>query len=139
MDGFAIHAAAAQHLAHKYGTLAAEVLELANADRSLMMPLVEYEAPIRAQVVYAVRKEMAMSIEDVLARRIGLQLYDWRLAIQAAPLVAALLSQELGWSPAEEQAAIEAYVAKVNHMITSAGQLPEPTPHAVHELSIGKS
>jgi glycerol-3-phosphate dehydrogenase len=134
-DGFSIHTPTAQHLARKYGTLAPEVLELASSDRSLKLPLVENEAPIRAQVVYAVRKEMAMSIEDVLARRIGLQLYDWRLAVKAAPSVAALLSQELGWTPAEEQAAVEQYAAKVNHMITSAGQLPEPVPSAIRELT----
>ena len=107
VDDFAIPASAAQHLAHKYGTLAPEVLELASSNRSLALPLVQNAAPIRAQVVYAARKEMAMSIEDVLARRIGLQFYDWRLAIQAAPMAAALLATELGWSPAQEQAAIE--------------------------------
>jgi glycerol-3-phosphate dehydrogenase len=135
-DDFAISRPTAQHLAHKYGTLAPEVLELASSDRSLALPLVGNEAPIRAQVVYAARKEMALSIEDVLARRIGLQLYDWRLAVQAAPSVAALLGRELGWSPAEEQTAIDIYVAKVNHMITSAGQLPEPAPTAIPELSM---
>ena len=56
--------------------------------------------------------EMAVTIEDVLARRIGLQLFGWRLAIRAAPIVAALLRRELGWSAAEEVAAVDQYVAK---------------------------
>ena len=79
------------------------------------------EAPIRAQVAYAVRHEMAQTIEDVLARRIGLQLYGWGLAIQAAPAVGEGLRKELGWSEDEESAALEQYAAKVNHMLTSAG------------------
>ena len=138
-DDFAISPATAQHLAHKYGTLAPEVLELASSDRSLALPLVDNEAPIRAQAVYAARKEMALSIEDVLARRIGLQLYDWRLAIKAAPMVAALLGQELGWSSAQEQAAIEQYAAKVNHMIASAGQPPEAAPSEIRELTFERN
>jgi glycerol-3-phosphate dehydrogenase len=116
--------ATAKHLAHKYGTLAPDVLGLVDSDPSLALPLVEGEAPIRAQVVYAVRKEMALSIEDVLARRIGLQLYGWRLAIQAAPAVAEMLRKELGWSEEKELEAVDQYVAKVNHMLTTAGLEP---------------
>jgi glycerol-3-phosphate dehydrogenase len=62
----------AHHLAHKYGTQAPQVLALSKSDKSLALPLVEGEAPIRAQVVYAVRHEMARTLEDVVARRIGL-------------------------------------------------------------------
>jgi len=133
---FALHGPTAHHLAHKYGTQAAQVLELAKSDKSLALPLVEGEAPIRAQVVYAVRHEMARTLEDVLARRIGLQLYGWRLAIAAAPLAAALMGHELDWSTEEEQIALEQYVAMVNHRITSAGQQPEPVPSAIRELTL---
>ncbi len=136
---FSIPTPTAQHLAHKYGTLAREVLELATSDQSLALPLVEGQAPIRAQVVYAVRKEMALTVEDVLARRIGLQLFGWRLAIQAAPTVAALLRRELSWSVGEEQSAVEQYAAKVNHMITTAGLAPEPTPSATRDLVLERS
>jgi len=121
---FKVPAATAKHLAHKYGTLAPDVLRLADSDPSLTLPLLEGEAPIRAQVVYAVRKEMALTVEDVLARRIGLQLYGWRLAAQAAPAVAELLRQELGWTEEGELAAVEQYVAKVNHILTTAGLEP---------------
>jgi len=137
-DKFAIHAATARHLAHKYGASAPDVLQLATTEPSLLLPLVEGEAPIRAQVVYAARKEMARTIEDVLARRIGLQLFGWRLAIQAAPTVADLLARELRWSPKQEQTSLDQYVAKVNHMIASIGQTPEPAPPA-RELAFERS
>jgi glycerol-3-phosphate dehydrogenase len=136
---FAIHANTAQHLAHKYGTRAPDVLALARTDRTLALPLVEGEAPIRAQVVYAVRNEMALTIEDILARRIGLQLFGWRLAIQAAPTVASLLRQEFGWGPQEEQRALNQYVAKVNHLLESAGQPAEPSPSALSELTLERN
>jgi glycerol-3-phosphate dehydrogenase len=126
----------AHHLAHKYGTQAPQVLALSKSDKSLALPLVEGEAPIRAQVVYAMRHEMARTLEDVVARRIGLQLYGWRLAIDAVPLAAALMGHELGWSAEEEQVALEQYVDMVNHRITSAGQQAEPAPAAIRELTL---
>jgi len=136
---FAISAPTARHLAQKYGTEAPVVLELTRSDRSMALPLIDGAAPIRAQVVYALRQEMARTIEDVLARRIGLQLFDWRLAIQAAPAVGALLGRELGWSPEEELRNLQEYVVKVNRMITSAGQRPEPVPPAVRKLTLERS
>ena len=133
---FQLPPATAQHLAHKYGTAAPSVLKLTKSDPSLALPLVEDQAPIRAQVVHAVRNEMALTIEDILARRIGLQLFSWRLAIHATPVVAALLRRELGWSAAEEAAAVDRYVSKVNRMITVAGQEPEPLPSDTSVLAL---
>lgn len=127
-----IPAGTAEHLSHTYGTIAPEVLKLVANETELGIPLLEGAAPIRAEVVYAVRREMAMSIEDVLARRIGLQLFGWRLAVQAAPAVASLLSRELGWSATETEAALEQYVSKINRMLDAAGLAPEPFPaHAM--------
>jgi glycerol-3-phosphate dehydrogenase len=119
--------ATAQHLAHKYGTGTPEVLKLAESDPSLALPLVEGEAPIRAQVVYAARNEMALTIEDVLARRIGLQTIAWRSAIRATAVVGALLGRELCWSAAEQTAAVDQYAGKVNHLLEAAGLDPEPS------------
>jgi glycerol-3-phosphate dehydrogenase len=127
---YGISPQAAHHLARKYGTMATDVLELARSDSSLAHPLVTGEAPIRAQVVYAARREMAITIEDVLMRRIGLQLYGWRLAIQAAPAVAELLAQELDWTTREQDAAVAEYAAKINHLLAAAGQAPESLPAA---------
>ncbi len=125
VDNYRIPSATANHLAHKYGTLATEVLKLIENDPTLAFPLLEGQTPIRAEVIYAVRNEMAMTVEDVLARRIGLQLFGWRLAIQAAPAVASLLARELGWSTRQTQSELEKYVAKVNRMLEAAGQIRE--------------
>jgi len=73
---------------------------------------------------------MAESIEDILARRVGLQVYDWRLVIQAAPVVAFHLARELGWSPLETHHAVELYASKVNRMLETIGLAPEPFPVA---------
>jgi glycerol-3-phosphate dehydrogenase len=49
-----------------------------------------------AEVIWAVRQEMAVTVEDVLARRIRLLFLDAMAAIQAAPAVAEIMAAELG-------------------------------------------
>jgi glycerol-3-phosphate dehydrogenase len=48
-----------------------------------------------AQVVWAVRREMARTVEDVLARRLRALFLDAEAALAAAPRVAELLASEL--------------------------------------------
>ena len=50
----------------------------------------------RGEVIWAVRHEMARTVEDVLARRTRALLLDARASIAAAPDVAALMAAELG-------------------------------------------
>ncbi|CAL1520319.1 glycerol-3-phosphate dehydrogenase/oxidase [Chitinophaga sp. MM2321] len=50
---------------------------------------------IKAQVVWAVREEMARNTEDFLARRIRLLFLDAREALRIAPAVAAIMAAEL--------------------------------------------
>jgi glycerol-3-phosphate dehydrogenase len=124
----------ARHLASKFGTAAESVLALSDEDRSLSGLIVEGYPAIRGEVIYAVREEMAATIEDVLARRIGLQLHSWRDAMAAAPTVGALMAKELKWSSSVTDAAINGYVGKIRHLLDSAG-LPQGTlkrPSAAH-------
>ena len=111
----------ARHLAQKYGACASEVLELGTKEPDLAQPLVPGLAPIRAEVVFAARNEMATTIEDVLARRIGLQLYGWRDALRAAPTVAELLARELGWTETAKREATSAYQVKIEGWIQKSG------------------
>jgi glycerol-3-phosphate dehydrogenase len=128
VTGHRLSESSARHLAGKFGTRAPQVLQLAVEQPSLMQPIIVGQSPLRAEIVFAIREEMAQSIEDILARRVGLQVYDWRLSIQAAPVVAFHLAQELGWSPAETQSAVELYTRKMNRMLETIGLAPEPVP-----------
>jgi len=111
----------ARHLAAKFGTAAEKVLALGSQNTALLDPILEARPEIKAEVVYAVRREMAATIEDVLARRIGMQLYSWRDAIQAAPVVGSLMAEELSWTSSFTRTAIMHYVEKINHLLASAG------------------
>jgi glycerol-3-phosphate dehydrogenase len=90
----------------------------ADAVQSLCAARPEWNRPMHARLpylvgeaVWAVRQEMARTIEDVLARRTRALLLDARASIEAAPLIGAIMAEELGWSDAERTAQIDAYVA----------------------------
>jgi glycerol-3-phosphate dehydrogenase len=121
----------AKHLSQKFGTNATKVLRLAQDDPTLAEPIISGFAPLRAEVAYCARNEMAITIEDVLMRRTGLQFYSWRAAISAAAPTAAVLAKELGWSAEFERAAAEEYRNKITRLIQLAGlpaeQLAAPT------------
>lgn len=62
-----------------------------------------------AQVVRAVREEMARTVEDVLARRTRALFLNARAAIAMAPRVAALMAHELGRDPHWEADQVAAF------------------------------
>jgi glycerol-3-phosphate dehydrogenase len=125
-SGYNLSEQTARHLAGKFGTNAAKVLNLRRENPELAKPILEDLAPLRVEVVHCVRHEMAMTIEDVLFRRLGVQLYSWRSAIHAAPAVAAILADELGWSDDVARDAVRQYVTKINRYREAAGLAPEP-------------
>ena len=51
---------------------------------------------IKAEIVWAIRYEMARTVEDILARRVRILFLDARAAISSAPLVAEIMAEELG-------------------------------------------
>jgi glycerol-3-phosphate dehydrogenase len=73
-----------------YGTEADDVAALPGADREILPGLTE------AMVRFAVRREYALTVEDVLARRSRWLFLDARRAAAAAGAVAAVMAAELG-------------------------------------------
>ncbi len=91
----------AQNLARNYGARADEVLALANDDKSLLKTVSQRLPDIAAQVAFAVRSEMALTLDDVLFRRTGLGTLG-PLEPSAVDGVAQMMSQMLGWSEQEK-------------------------------------
>ncbi len=79
-----------------YGTDAPAIMEIAGADPALAEPLDPSMPYIGAEVVWAVRMEMARTVEDVLARRCRALFLNAAVATTMAPAVAALMARELG-------------------------------------------
>jgi glycerol-3-phosphate dehydrogenase len=67
---------------------------------------------------------MATTIEDILVRRTGLQLFSWEQARAAAPAVGSILARELGWSPSQQKDAVKEYVNKTGRLMRLIGLQP---------------
>ncbi len=78
-----------------YGTDAPHILQLIEKEPALGTKLDADLPYIEAEVVWAVRQEMARTVEDILARRTRALFLNSRAALRMAPRVAALLAREL--------------------------------------------
>lgn len=94
-----------------YGADAAAIEALMQERPEYAEPLHE-RLPVRvAQVVWAARREMARTVEDVLARRTRCLILNAAASIEAAPRTAEILSQELHRDEAWKRSQIEAYAS----------------------------
>jgi glycerol-3-phosphate dehydrogenase len=100
----------AARLVARHGTEAPAVVAL-GAESDLLRPLVDGRFFLEAEVAWAARSELALSIDDVLARRTRLaqELPDRGAAI--APRVAQILGGDLGWGEARQRLEVDAYLA----------------------------
>ncbi|UCS95108.1 glycerol-3-phosphate dehydrogenase/oxidase [Echinicola marina] len=79
----------------QYGSYATELLQMIK-DEPGYARLLHRDYPYTVgEVVWAVRREMAMKLEDVLARRMRILFLDAKAACEMAPLVAEVMAGEL--------------------------------------------
>ena len=78
-----------------YGTDSKAILQLQEDEPDLKEKLHPDYNYTLAEVVWAIREEMALTVEDILARRVRLLFLDARAAIASADKVANLLAKEL--------------------------------------------
>jgi glycerol-3-phosphate dehydrogenase len=112
------------HLASRYGTEATAVRALVAADPTLGEALVPGLAYLRAEAVYAVRAEMARTLDDVLDRRTRCRILDRSATAAATDAVAHLLAPEWGWDDTTRDAAVARYRASLAHE-AAASHAPE--------------
>ncbi len=75
-----------------------------------------------AEVVWAVREEMAMTVEDVLARRLRALFMDARAAIDIAPQVASVMARELDKDRAWENEQVDQFICLAQHYLLTPYQ-----------------
>jgi glycerol-3-phosphate dehydrogenase len=92
-----------------YGSDARAIMALAQQEPAWGQRLHPRLTSIAAEVVWAVRHEMARTVEDFLARRTRALLLDARASIAAAPAVADLMARELNRDDAWKRDQIEFY------------------------------
>jgi len=99
------------HLAGRYGGEAGVVEAMIAADPTAGDALVPGLPYRRAEALYAVRYEMAVTLDDVMSRRTRSRLLGRDATAAAAHEVAELLATELGWSEAERGAEVDRFRA----------------------------
>ena len=101
------------HLANRYGGEAPVVIDLVRHDPSLGSPIIDGLPYLAAEVVHAVRYEMATTLDDVLSRRTRARLQLRDASADAAGAVADLMGAELGWDTDHRDAEVASYLASV--------------------------
>jgi glycerol-3-phosphate dehydrogenase len=108
---FAVSLETVARLVDRYGDEAAAVLELGRAS-DLLRPLDPEGSYLEAEVAWAVDCELALSLDDVLARRTRIALERRDHGASFAGRVADIAGERLGWDAARRAEEVLAYVAE---------------------------
>jgi glycerol-3-phosphate dehydrogenase len=86
------------HPHYYYGSDEQFIIELIKEDATMAEVISPYLQITKAQVIWAIRHEMARTVEDFLARRTRCQLLDANESLIIAPKVASIMAKELNYN-----------------------------------------
>ncbi len=101
-----------RHLVFSYGSNYHQLVDLMHEDEGLKKPLVDGLPVLRAEVVYAVRYESALTPADVLTRRTRLALIAGSELLDCLETVADLMAGELNWTDQEKRRQVADFKAE---------------------------
>ncbi|CAG8454782.1 17699_t:CDS:2 [Funneliformis caledonium] len=103
---FGLETETAQHLANSYGDRAWAVAALSKPTGKRWPVFGQRLSPfypyIEAEVRYAVRREYACTLVDVIARRTRLAFLNAQATLESLPYIIEIMSEELGWTPEKQ-------------------------------------
>jgi glycerol-3-phosphate dehydrogenase len=105
----------ADRLVALYGGRAAAVAELAGEDPALREVLAPGTGTLVAELVFAVRHELAVTLTDVLARRVLLA-FEPGHGLDVVERAAEVLGAELRWDADERKAQVAEYEQWLSHL-----------------------
>ncbi len=110
-----LSAEASRSLATRYGEDANAILDLIAEDPTLVRPILPEHPYLMAEAVHAVRSEWALTLEDVMRRRLHLFYEAADGGMSAATGIVDRIATEsaLGWTAEEAAAQIRRYAASV--------------------------
>ncbi len=121
----------------RYGMDALSVFRLVQQDPALAQPACSHHPYLAAELVHAIRNELACTITDVLARRTGVA---WSAChgLEILPSLVKWFEQHAGYSHARMARQVDAYVgflsrAKVGHPVLGVSSV---VGQAMHEVII---
>ena len=93
----------------RYGTEAIRILVMIWKDPTLRHPIVHGSPILKAEVMYVTIHEMACTLKDVMARRIGLELTDWEQTLEVMSVIVNLMQEALWFSAADRDRMLVEY------------------------------
>ncbi len=115
----------AEYLVRCCGTETAAVIRLAQSEPRMAEPIVGGHPAIKAQMVHALRREMAMTLTDLMMRRTHLFYEVIGHGVPEAPTVVDLASEELGWDAGRKASELAAYLEEIQRSMAFRDELGE--------------
>ena len=114
LDGDArlIPTADRERISARYGHNAAAIAKFIAGDRTLAEPISESSAFLKAEVLYAFWGEMAMTLDDLLWRRLRIGFGPGQ-GLDVAPKIALILGERGHWNEARIASEVEAYTQRI--------------------------
>jgi glycerol-3-phosphate dehydrogenase len=110
-------------LVRRYGTEAARVVGVAASDPTLLEPFCDALPYTGAELIFAARDELAITLSDLLCRRTRAHLLDARATYAAAERAARIVAGELGWDEARIADEVADYRESCTRELAAAGVL----------------
>ena len=90
-----------KHLSYNYGSTYQQILDYGKSDPQWLVAMPDSDEVIKAEVLHAIREEMAMKLADVIQRRtdLGSGKYPGKACVEAA---AEIMANELNWDKARK-------------------------------------
>jgi glycerol-3-phosphate dehydrogenase len=98
------------HLHQRFGSEVQTIQQLIAGDASLAEPLIIGLPYLRAEAIFAIRFEMARTLDDILSRRTRARIINRPASLASARAVAKLMASELQWDDAEVERQVANYV-----------------------------
>ncbi len=111
-----------RHLAFSYGSNFDALIRLMLDDERLRERLVADLPMVKAEVVYAARHELAVSLTDALTRRTRLAMLAGEASLGCARIAAELMAAELGWNKEEMTRQVNLFAGEFEREYQAAKQ-----------------
>ena len=125
---YSIEESSVEHLLNRYGSLIDEVLTPGIQDPALLERLAPELPYLKAEILYAVTHEGALSVDDVLSRRTRISFESKDQGLGVVDVVADLISEALEWGAKERKASIKQYqeiIERQNELLRQSKEIKE--------------
>ena len=108
------------HLLHKFGTKSVAIAQIGRKDEKSSARIIPTGPFTFAELQYVLDNEMACTVKDVVSRRFGAGLYDWKQTLELIPLVGKEMTAYYSWDEGQQNIYIQQYLSDMNGMIKNA-------------------